>query len=190
MQTSRTRESLRPILCSDAAPTNISDESFDAYFREMGKISPFGEQWALVVGACRGWSFLANQRYTGPWTVAEGLQKTRFPILFLSQDADPVTPLSSAVKMSRGFGNESATLLIQQGYGHCTDANPSLCTLKSVRDYFVDGKVPVNGTRCVAEPGFIYPINSTLGVNSMSEDDEELLRAAKLIREARAMHGI
>ena len=98
----------------------------------MGKISPVGEQWALIAGACRGWSFRANQRYTGPWTVAEGLKKTRcvsmsasiayvteggfrFPILFLSQDADPVTPLSSAVKMSRGFGNESATLLIQQG---------------------------------------------------------------------------
>ena len=41
---------------------------------------------------------------------------SRFPILFLSLDADPVTPLSSAIKMSRGFGNESATLLIQQGY--------------------------------------------------------------------------
>ena len=46
---------------------------------------------------------------------AETNSNSRFPILFLSLDADPVTPLSSAVKMSRGFGNESATLLIQQG---------------------------------------------------------------------------
>ncbi|KAF8599715.1 alpha/beta-hydrolase [Ceratobasidium sp. AG-I] len=193
MQNYFTPESLRPILCSDTAPTNISDESYGDYIREMGKISPFGEPWALITGACRGWSFRAKERYTGPWTVAEGLRKTRFPILFLSLDADPVTPLSSALHMSRGFGNESATLLIQQGYGHCTIAHPSLCTLRNVRDYFVDGKVPVNGTHCVAEPGFIYPTNNTLftrEAGAMSKDDEELLSSASLIRKARNIYGI
>ncbi|KAF8599712.1 alpha/beta-hydrolase [Ceratobasidium sp. AG-I] len=190
MQIYATRESLRPILCGDAAPTNISDESYDDYIREMGKISPFGEQWALITGVCRGWSFRANQRYTGPWTVAEGLKKTRFPILFLSLDADPVTPLSSAVKMSRGLGNESATLLIQKGYGHCTFAHPSLCTLRSVRNYFDDGKVPANGTHCVAEPGFIYPTNNTFSKRAMSKDDEELLWAAKVLRDTRPKFSI
>jgi hypothetical protein len=42
-------------------------------------------------------------------------QISRFPILFVSLDADPITPLASAVKMSKGFGAESATLLIQRG---------------------------------------------------------------------------
>lgn len=81
---------------------------------------------------CRGWPYRAAERYTGPWTVAKGLKKTkymrypdalplksndsaRFPILFMSLDADAVTPLSSAVKMSEGFGSESAVLLVQQG---------------------------------------------------------------------------
>ncbi|KAG9122566.1 hypothetical protein FRC07_001004, partial [Ceratobasidium sp. 392] len=80
-----------------------------------------------------------------------GLKKTKFPILFMSLEADPVTPLSSAVKMSRGFGDESATLLVQQGFGHCTTSHPSLCTYKHVHDYFVDGKVPPNGTHCTPE---------------------------------------
>ncbi|KAF8596565.1 hypothetical protein BDV93DRAFT_610834 [Ceratobasidium sp. AG-I] len=186
MQIYQTRESLRPILCSDAAPTNISINSYVNYFREMGKISPVGESWARLTGSCRGWSFRANQRYTGPWTTAKGLKKTKFPILFLSLDADPVTPLSSAVKMSRGFGNESASLLIQQGYGHCTYAHPSLCTVKNVRDYFVDGKVPANGTHCTPEPGFIYPTNNTSSKRSqaLSRRDEELLSALNALQES------
>lgn len=186
MQIYATRESLRPILCSDTAPTNISINSYVDYYREMGKISPVGEPWARITGSCRGWSFRANQRYTGPWTTAKGLKKTKFPILFLSLDADPVTPLSSAVKMSRGFGKDSATLLIQQGYGHCTTAHPSLCTVKNVRDYFIDGKVPANGTHCTPEPGFIYPTNSTSKRSEgLSRRDKELLSSLHKLREVR-----
>ncbi|QRW11913.1 alpha/beta hydrolase family protein [Ceratobasidium sp. AG-Ba] len=151
------------------------------------KISPVGEQWASIVGACSGWSFRAGQRYTGPWTTSKGLKKTRFPILFMSLDADPVTPLSSAVKMSRGFGKESATLLIQQGFGHCTTAHPSLCTYNHVRDYFIDGKVPVNGTHCTPEPGFIYPSNDTNTKRSvLTKRDGELLHAVEKFSKARA----
>ncbi|KAG9098183.1 hypothetical protein FRC06_006670, partial [Ceratobasidium sp. 370] len=68
-----------------------------------------------------------------------------YPILFLSLDADPVAPPSSAVKMSRGFGNESATLLVQR------TAHPPLCTSKHIHDYFFDGKVPPNGTHCTPD---------------------------------------
>jgi hypothetical protein len=51
-----------------------------------------------------------------------------FPILFFSQTADPVTPLISAKKMAEGFGSDSASLLVQNGY----DARPSICPLKSL----------------------------------------------------------
>ncbi|KAG8736481.1 hypothetical protein FRC10_009290 [Ceratobasidium sp. 414] len=203
MQRYGTRESIRPILCGDAAATNISVNALTDYFRELGKLSPVGEQWAKIAGGCNGWAFQSSQRYTGPWTVAKGLKKTRFPILFLSLDADPVTPLSSAVKMSRGFGNESATLLVQQGTAH-----PSLCTYKHVHDYFVDGKVPPNGTHCTPEyvyglkycgtlysyeqmirPGFIYPTNSTnskRATSTLSKREEELLGALHRLREVRS----
>ncbi|QRV76812.1 alpha/beta hydrolase family protein [Ceratobasidium sp. AG-Ba] len=160
MQRYSFQESLRMILCSDTAPTNTSVEAHTKYFREIGKISPVGESWASLLGFCNGWSFRAKQRYTGPWTSEKGLKKTRSPILFLSLDADPVTPLSSAIKMSEGFGKDSASLLVQQGPTNSI-SHPSLCTYKHVRDYFVNGTVPANGTHCTAEPGFIYPTNNT-----------------------------
>ncbi|QRV97373.1 alpha/beta hydrolase family protein [Ceratobasidium sp. AG-Ba] len=166
------RESLHSILCADTAVTNVSASTYTNYFRELGDISPVGEQWAHILGACNGWSFQANQRYSGPWSTKDGLKKT-------SLDADPVTPLSSALKMSSGFGLESATLLIQQGFGHCTTAHPSLCTYKNVRDYFVDGKVPLNGTYCTPEPGFIYPANDLTLMTVKSEEEEKVLGALR-----------
>ncbi|KAL5639317.1 hypothetical protein ACGC1H_006732 [Rhizoctonia solani] len=174
------REAMYPVLCSDPPRLNITVKEYADYFREMGKLSPLGEQWALIIGGCREWPFRAAESYTGPWTVEKGLNKTRFPILFVSLDADPVTPLASAVKMSRGFGSESASLLIQQGFGHPSYAHPSLCTIKHVSDYFVNGTVPKNGTHCTPEPGFIYPTNNTRSKRSMlSKRDKELLVAVE-----------
>ncbi|KAG9087080.1 hypothetical protein FS749_003177 [Ceratobasidium sp. UAMH 11750] len=193
MQRHITSESFNPIMCGDSAAMNISLNAYTDYFRELGKISPTGEQWASIVGGCNRWSFRARQRYTGPWTVAKGLKKTRFPILFVGMDADPVTPLSSAAKMARGFGNDSAVLLVQQGFGHCTTEHPSLCTYKHIRDYFVDGKVPANGTHCTADPGFIYPTNTT-DVRRMAsmydKRDAELLEAVENLREARSQYNL
>ncbi|CAE6393749.1 unnamed protein product, partial [Rhizoctonia solani] len=98
MQLYGTRESLNPILCGDSPYLNITNDEYSNYIRELGQISPAGEQWALTAGGCRGWAFRARERYTGPWTTDTGLKKTSFPILFVSLDADPVTPLPSAVK--------------------------------------------------------------------------------------------
>ncbi|KAG9084527.1 hypothetical protein FRC07_013615, partial [Ceratobasidium sp. 392] len=187
MQRYSTRESITSILCSDAAATNLTVNQYTDYFRELGKTSLAGHPWAKIFGHCNGWPFRSSQRYTGPWTVAKGLKKTKFPILFMSLDADPVTPLAAAAKMAKGFGNESATLLVQEGFGHCTTSHPSLCTQKHVHDYFVDGKVPANGTFCTPEPGFIYPTNSTNSKrSSLSKRDTELLEAVNKIREARS----
>ncbi|CAE6480541.1 unnamed protein product [Rhizoctonia solani] len=115
------REAMYPVMCGDSPRLTMKVEEYAEYFREMSKISPLGEQWALIMGGCREWPFRATESYTGPWSVEKGLNKTRrvpfvFPILLVSLDADPVTPLASAVKMNRAFGSESSSLLIQQGY--------------------------------------------------------------------------
>lgn len=44
--------------------------------------------------------------------------KTSFPLLFLSNTLDPVTPLSAAIKMSQKFVD--AGLVEQKAMGHCT----------------------------------------------------------------------
>ena len=46
---------------------------------------------------------------------ADSFHAFSFPILFFSQEADPVTPLSAARAMVERFGPESASLVIQDG---------------------------------------------------------------------------
>ncbi|CUA70639.1 Tripeptidyl aminopeptidase [Rhizoctonia solani] len=166
------------IACSDSEkPVLKSLDEYADYIHEIGTITPIGEISAMFPGFCASWKIRPSQRYDGPWTVEEGLKKTRFPILYTSLDADPVTPLSAAQKMVKSFGNQSAALLVQEGFGHCTISHPSLCTAKAVRDYFVKGKVPAPGTLCKPEdsrPGYLFPGNETMSVSAMSAEDQKL----------------
>jgi hypothetical protein len=85
--------------------------------------------------------------------------------------------------MSSGFGPESATLLIQDGYGHCSTAHPSLCTAKAIRGYFHEGVVPDYGTTCTSDDGFIfadaYAEAREAGLRAMTEEDREVVRAMR-----------
>ncbi|KAH8915232.1 hypothetical protein BT69DRAFT_1272046 [Atractiella rhizophila] len=151
----------RHIMCADTNPKifkNFKPKDLQVYLRRLNKLSTFvGEYWALWVTSCAGWDFEPFEAYRGPWTVEEGTRKTSFPILFIGNTYDPVTPLSAAKSMSKGFGNDSASLLIQNGYGHCSVAQPSICTARAVRNYFVNSTVPEYGTVCEVDPGFLFP---------------------------------
>ncbi|KAG8741902.1 hypothetical protein FRC11_014583 [Ceratobasidium sp. 423] len=81
--------------------------------------------------------------------------------------------------MAKSFGNESAALLVQEGFGHCTIAHPSLCTAKAIREYFLRGKVPAPGTLCKPEPGYLFPGNETKSVSALSVEDQKLWDALK-----------
>ncbi|KAK4702862.1 hypothetical protein P7C70_g3358, partial [Phenoliferia sp. Uapishka_3] len=68
------------IMCSDtdsSATENSSIEEVAAYYRELGEKSITGEIWAAWITTCRQWRFKALEAYRGPWTVADGLRKTR-----------------------------------------------------------------------------------------------------------------
>ncbi|KAM0745922.1 alpha/beta-hydrolase [Meredithblackwellia eburnea MCA 4105] len=180
------------IMCSDtdvSAFNQSTTESISDYVRELSRKSITGEIWAMWVTTCRYWSHKAIETYRGPWTVADGLRKTNFPVLFFSMTADPVTPLSAARSMSEGFGNQSATLLIQNGFGHCSLAHPSLCSAKAARAYFLEGKVPEYGTTCDADPGFLFPHpnDEKKDMAALSAEDEKLSVALEgLSREVRS----
>ncbi|KAF8608853.1 alpha/beta-hydrolase [Ceratobasidium sp. AG-I] len=176
------------IICSDSSQVKATVEEYIKYSHELLDISPTGDEWATTIGLCNNWPFRAIERYSGPWTVAKGLKKTKFPILFMSTSADPVTPLASAVKISKGFGNKSATLLVQKGPGHTTISLPSLCTIKSVQKYFLDGKVPTNGTYCTAEPGYIFPVNGTSASRRSTDALEERDRSLLDVLEKLSLH--
>jgi hypothetical protein len=66
--------------------------------------------------------------------------KTDFPVLFLSGHHDPVTPLQAALNMTRKFAG--ASIVEQKSEGHCTLACTSLCTIKHIRAYLNEGKLP------------------------------------------------
>ncbi|CAE6532461.1 unnamed protein product, partial [Rhizoctonia solani] len=168
------------IMCSDSEkPAHKSLDEFAEYIHKMDQLSPIGEILAILGRSCQTWKIRPGQRYDGPWSVEEGLKKTRFPILYASLDADPVTPLAAAQKMAKSFGNESAALLVQEGFGHCTFAHPSLCTARAIRDYFLKGKVPAPGTFCKPEPGYLFPGDKTESISGLSAEDQKLWEALK-----------
>ncbi|EPT01002.1 hypothetical protein FOMPIDRAFT_15813, partial [Fomitopsis schrenkii] len=70
---------------------------------------------------------------------------TTHPLLIVSPRYDTVCPLSDAERVHERY---SSGLLVQNSYGHCSLAAPSLCTAKYVREYFEDGTLPEEGTVC------------------------------------------
>lgn len=65
---------------------------------------------------------------------------TSFPILFVSNTRDPVTPIRSGLAQSRKFLD--AGFIEQKSEGHCSSAMVSLCTMRKIQAYFGKGIVP------------------------------------------------
>jgi TAP-like protein len=68
--------------------------------------------------------------------------KTSFPLLFISNTKDPVTPKAAGLAMAAKF--KDAGFLEQKSEGHCSISSVSLCTIEKIRAYFRDGKVPAS----------------------------------------------
>ena len=143
-------------------------------------------QASNVIVPCARWKIRAKERYTGGFNDI----KTKNPILFVANTFDPYTPLVSAQNASAAF--DGSVVLQHDGHGHTSTSQPSLCTAKAIRAYFVNGTLPKEGTICPSsEPTFASP-NSTLlsavaplangGKRSLSGaevDDAALLAAMK-----------
>lgn len=164
---------LQSITCSETSHEALADNSFTRfvqYSREMGQLSISGEAWALWIAQCRRWSHTAVDIYRGGWT---NLRRTKFPILFVSNYGDPVTPLSAAESMASMFGageEGGASLLVQSnGFGHCSYAQPSKCTHAKLRAYFVDGVVPEYGTECEVDEGGVFEERAEVGLAAAEE---------------------
>ncbi|GAA6032626.1 hypothetical protein JCM8097_004848 [Rhodosporidiobolus ruineniae] len=172
------------IMCSDthlAGLDGMTTREVQAFMKEMRDEtgSPTADVWAVWISACMHWAPKAFERYNGPWTVEDGLKKTNNTILFFSQTADPVTPLLAAKAMVAGFGEDSARLLVQNGFGHCSFAHPSLCTAKAYRNYLLDNVLPEPNSTCDGDPAFLFPHPGETGttVEALSQEDRELKEA-------------
>ena len=171
-------------MCGDKRkPVNLTVSEIVKHYEKMSKHSSFADIWMLIMVQCNGWDIYkphANPKVE-PWASEKQIE-TAFPVLFLSNALDPVTPLRAAVKMALKF--KDAGLVEQNASGHSTLSAISRCTAKVVRDYIRHGKVPpppdVDGSDYLGGKWTICEADREpfgTGVVEMSEDDRELVEA-------------
>jgi len=127
------------VMCGDKTkPVDLSYDEIKEKYEQMAKLSQFADIWLDLMLQCNGWNI--SRPHPSPGYPPNKKTKTEFPVLFLSNTYDPVTPLHAAIKMALKF--EGAGLVEQKSAGHCTVSAVSHCTIKKVRDYVNRGKVP------------------------------------------------
>ncbi|KAF7325598.1 Alpha/beta-hydrolase [Mycena kentingensis (nom. inval.)] len=79
--------------------------------------------------------------------------------------------------MAQGF--TGSVVLTQDSIGHASISGPSVCTFQLVREYFVNGTLPAEGTVCpVSVPLFPEPQTAENSRRSaLSAEDLELVGA-------------
>ena len=109
----------------------------------MSETSQFADIWSVLMIGCDGWGIKSTDppmRWDRHPAHKQKPINTSFPLMFISNTADPVTPLFAGVKMAQKF--VGAGLIEQKSEGHCSLSTVSLCTINKVADYFLNGKVP------------------------------------------------
>ncbi|GAB7344992.1 hypothetical protein MBLNU457_3416t1 [Dothideomycetes sp. NU457] len=131
------------IACGDGEPQQyLNKTSFWSHVEATTALSPtLGDIWPMIRMQCAGYPLRPVYRYTGPWT-----GNTSFPILWLSNTMDPVTPRASALKMAKGF--PGSVVLTQDAPGHCSLSGYSRCTREYIRTYMNEGVMPPEETVC------------------------------------------
>ncbi|KAL2075426.1 hypothetical protein VTL71DRAFT_369 [Oculimacula yallundae] len=132
------------IMCSDKRyPFNDSLPELQATYEKMANESSWADVWMTIMISCDGYPVKAidpPMRWDDHPSHKADPIKTAFPLLFISNTADPVTPLAAGVKMARKFVD--AGLIEQHSMGHCSIASVSKCTIGLIRAYLREGKVP------------------------------------------------
>jgi pimeloyl-ACP methyl ester carboxylesterase len=100
------------ILCSDGQDqTDLDIKSFEEYFHLLAGISQTaGAIWSLLRMKCASWKIKAVHKFGDNFGA-----KTSHPILWISNTADPVTPLRSGRIMHSRF--PGSALLVQDSAG-------------------------------------------------------------------------
>ncbi|KAI9150881.1 putative hydrolase [Paramyrothecium foliicola] len=144
------------IACGDGtSQRNMTLDEFLEYTDRLTKDSPdFGPAWTLTRLSCTGWQNEAKYRFLGPYTTPPAdpsLKKgvPAAPLLFVSSQYDPVTPLARAREAAAK--HPGAGLLVQDNVGHLTALVPGKCRDEWLKKYFATGQVPDGETWCEAD---------------------------------------
>jgi pimeloyl-ACP methyl ester carboxylesterase len=133
------------IWCADSP----AQQGLGAWPQVIGRLTEASITRGPVLGwiawaPCAAWPATSADPYTGPWDAS-----TKNPILVMGIRFDPNTAFANARSSARRLGN--AVLLKQQGYGHGTYTDPSICVERALADYFADLVAPERGTVCPSD---------------------------------------
>ncbi|KAI0408221.1 Alpha/Beta hydrolase protein [Xylaria palmicola] len=139
-------DAMKGIACSDKRHKlheNVTE--LQSRFRKAASFSWFADVWFGLEPnlGCNGWGIESKDppmRWDDHTAHKPAPIETSFPILVLSNTLDPVTPLSDALAMTRKFAN--ASIVEQDGMGHCSLSCVSGCTIAHLRAYLNEGIVP------------------------------------------------
>ncbi|MEW2068401.1 alpha/beta hydrolase [Streptomyces sp. NPDC007346] len=134
--------SQRAISCADSKARPTVDEA-RALLPEFRRLSPvFGPFLAWdTAGWCAQWP--VEGEHETPETSAPGAG----PILVIGTTGDPATPYEGAQRMADELGKGVGIMLTNKGEGHGAYGEGD-CVTRAVDSYFLDGKVPKDGTTC------------------------------------------
>jgi hypothetical protein len=159
--------------------------------------SSFSDVWLTVMIGCEGWGIKAvdpPMRWDDHPAHKLKPIKTAHPLLFISNTADPVTPLKAGVRMAKMFVD--AGLIEQQSEGHCSIAAVSKCTINKIRAYFTTDEVPSppvttgknwsdgKWTKCEADEWPFHPYD---GAQYLAQEGHEGFEAAVNAKRMTAM---
>ncbi|KAK1230716.1 hypothetical protein PQX77_006166 [Marasmius sp. AFHP31] len=130
-------------ICNDGESVPPELEEAYRHYQEITKFSSFGSIWASWRLVCSGWSRSIPKPFRGPIA-----GNTSFPILLVSNTADPVTPLVGARAVASGFPGSVVLQRDTPGHTWSIFAFPSKCTIEATIAYFLNGTLPEEGTVC------------------------------------------
>lgn len=175
------------ILCADGIDQqDVGIDDFVEYWDVLRSMSSAaGDIWAMLKMKCTAWKIRASYKFEGEYG-----GNTSNPVLFISNTADPVTPLLSGRIMQAKFPNSA--LLVNDQAGHCSFSATNLCAYDKIRAYFQSGALPASNTLCVPPPS-PFSLNSTDPKSPFYdpslEDSTQMKTNDELNFEQRRMHS-
>lgn len=139
--------------CADKPPPRQGPQAWPGVIGQLTRISriegPVSGWWLWA--PCASWPVASADRYTGPWTAS-----TRHSILVIGTRFDPQTPFVNARRVARLLGH--AVLLTEDGYGHTSENDPSVCVQDAIANYLVRLVAPRRGSVCRPDHRPFYPV--------------------------------